>query len=176
MKIVSESAESGIGKLARKTTRRSCVVALALIVGGCASSSVSVSQSNALSTDPVLSSVIGSFEAGCIDNAPHFDPTRMRSGFDANQPELAQGMLFLASGKPGQSCGVTVRGYGQGRPTPTIGDLNRLGRKFAAKTGGTLRPAVAGQSQRVEVKSGRKSFDISGYVTSGGDLRFNVYE
>lgn len=163
-------------KTKRRMKHAAVSMGLAVLLAGCSSTTTSLIPTSQTSEDPVLASIIQSFQHGCIENAPTFERSRVRAGFNANEPDLAQGMMFLGSGAPGRSCEVIVRRYGTNRPAPTVGDINRLARIFAANTGWAYTPAVAGKTSRATVSFGRRSFDVTGYTTRDGDLRLSVYD
>ena len=148
---------------------------LGLLVA-CGSPEPQVAPSVSRSTDPVLNSVISSFRHACIGNAPDFSSARMKAAFASNRPMLAPGMSFLATGKPGQSCKVTVLNYGTGRAKPTVGDINALGRALQARIGGSFKPKKANSAGGAQVRVNRRSYDVFGYVGKKGHLTFNVFE
>jgi len=146
-------------------------------VASCGTSTPQINPSTRRSTDPVLVSVVESFRNGCVRNAPSFAEEKTRSAFASYQPTLAPGMMFLASGEPGRSCRVTVRGYGIGRPMPTVGDVNSLGQTLLAQVGGSFSPKSPDTGAgAARVKVNRKRYAVFGYLSPKGDLNFSVSE
>lgn len=151
-------------------------LSLLFLVAACGSSEPQINPTPRLSTDPMLTSVIASFETACIGNAPAFQEATVKAEFSANRPYLAPGMDFIASGEPGRKCRVTVKGYGRDRPMPTVGDVNRLGQSLAARLGGTLIPKRADTGAgSAKIKVSGKTYDVFGYVGPDGSLNLSVF-
>lgn len=151
-------------------------LSLLFLVAACGSSEPQINPTTRLSTDPVLTSVIASFKTACIGNAPAFQEAVVKAAFSSNQPYLAPGMDFIASGEPGRKCRVTVKGYGRDRPMPTVGDVNRLGQSLAARLGGTLIPKSADTGAgSAKIKANRKTYHVFGYVDPDGNLNLSVF-
>ena len=147
------------------------------MVAACGGGSPQINPSTRTSTDPVLTSVIASFRSACIESAPAFSKGHMNSGFYSAQPALAPGMVFVASGEPGRSCRVTVRGYGINRPKPTVGDVNLLGRALQARVGGTFKPKSADTGAgSAQVRVNRLTYNVFAFVGNNGDLGLSVFE
>ncbi|UWQ78140.1 hypothetical protein K3725_12525 [Leisingera sp. S132] len=150
---------------------------MATLLSACGASEPQVYETSRLSTDPVLSSVLYSFEQGCIRNAPEFSVASMRTSFAAYQPQLAPGMHFFASGEEGRKCEAAVLNYGTRRPKPSVGDINRLAEALARHTGGMLKPDIPGAGAGgAKVKVGRTTYNVSGYVSNKGRLTLMVYD
>lgn len=150
---------------------------LLFLISACVSSDPQIDPSTSLSTDPVLTSVLRSFEAGCIANAPTFAEPDVRAAFAANQPVLGPGMAFLASGDGDGSCRVVVKGYGRERPMPTVGDTNRLGQSLASRLGGTLKPKSADTGAgSAQVRANGKRYNVFAFVGPERTLTLSVFD
>ncbi|WP_170783754.1 hypothetical protein [Ruegeria lacuscaerulensis] len=149
---------------------------LAVLLVGCSDATRPLTSSGLRSEDPLLTGILQSFQHGCIETAPTFEESRVRAGFNANEPKLERGMEFLGGSTRDRSCEVIVRGYGTTRPVPTVGDINRLARAFASNTRLAYTPAIPGESTRAWVSSGNRNFFVTGFVTGDGDLQLIVGE
>ena len=151
---------------------------LLLLISACVSSEPQIDPSTNLSTDPVLTSVLRSFEAGCIANAPTFAEANVRAAFAANQPFLGPGMAYIASGDGDGSCrDVTVKGLCGTGPMPTVGDTNRLGQSLASRLGGSLKPKSADTSAgsaQVRRKWHTSRYNVFAFVSPDGTLTLSV--
>lgn len=147
------------------------------LVAACGGGTPQINPSTQTSTDPVLTSVIATFRNACIETAPAFSKSSVNAGLSLAQPVLAPGMTFIASGEPGRSCRVTVRGYGTNRPKPTVGDVNLLGRALQARIGGTLKPKRADTGAgSAQVRVNGVTYNVFAYVGNNGDLGLSVFE
>jgi hypothetical protein len=150
---------------------------LLLLISACVSSEPQIDPSTNLSTDPVLTSFLRSFEAGCIANAPTFAEANVRAAFAANQPFLGPGMAYIASGDGDGSCRVTVKGYGRDRPMPTVGDTNRLGQSLASRVGGSLKPKSADTGAgSAQVRANGSRYNVFAFVSPDGTLTLSVFD
>jgi hypothetical protein len=102
------------------------------LLAACAPSAPQVNSTPQASAFPVLASILASFGTASIGNAPTFTEVGTGAAFSAYPPQLAPGMDLTASGEPGRSCSVTVKGYGRVRPMPAVRDINRLGQTLHA--------------------------------------------
>lgn len=133
-----------------------------------------INRSKQLSSDPLLVSVVSTFLSSCIQSAPVFAVDQMRARFADSTPALPSGMAFVATGKPGKSCKVSVRNYGSARPMPTLGDLNWLAQQLQARVGDKIKYKQNTKAGSAKVQAGRDRFNLYAFVGRKGDLSFSV--
>lgn len=142
----------------------------------CGSSVPQTIQSRQQSTDPTLVSLISAFREACINSAPNFSEARIRTVIGSQHPRLAPGMMMLASGEEGRSCKIRVIGYGRGRPMPTAGDEDMLGRALHARVGGQFQLSPLDNAGGAKIRLGRTRYNVYAYVTAKGVLNFSVFK
>ncbi|VVT00541.1 hypothetical protein RV134_210139 [Roseovarius sp. EC-HK134] len=155
---------------------RAAALFVTLLLAGCGTSSPQINPTTQLSNDPILNSVYAVFEDVCINSAPGFREYQMSAAFRRSQLLLASGMSFIGSSEDGQRCRVTIQNYGAGRPKPTVGDINRMGRLLQAHLGGTFSPksADAGAGS-AKVSANGQIYNVFAFVGTDGALTLSVF-
>ncbi|WP_299648697.1 hypothetical protein [uncultured Tateyamaria sp.] len=154
---------------------RSVVGGRAPVASGTPPAPVPVAQRTALSNDDILNSLVSSFRAGCLNNAPGFDTASARKAFQANPPSLAPGMTYLSTGRPRQSCNVSVQGYGTSRPRLTRSDVVLLTQELQQRLGGDVVVSNRNpESASARLRVGRTTYRLSSFVSRQGRFSLSV--
>ena len=163
-------------RAASMARHRGAALLVTFLLAGCETSSPQINPTIQRSSDPILNSVYAVFEDVCINSAPGFREYQISAAFRRSQLLLAPGMAFIGSGEDGQRCRVTIQKYGTGRPKPTVGDINRMGRLLRARLGGTFSPksADAGAGS-AKVSANGQRYNVFAFVGTDGALTLSVF-
>lgn len=128
-----------------------------------------------VTNDEVLNSVVASFRAGCLNNAPEFNTKSAQAAFRSNPPTLRPGMFYLSTGRPGQSCNVAITGYGTDAPGLTRSDVTVLAQDLQQRLGGDIVLSNRNPDQAtVRLRIGRTTYRVSSAVSRKGRFSLSV--